>query len=765
MLGREIFPAPAEDAAAVRLVSHRFAGLAAGFAATGGRVDGLQVAAHDRWAGAAAARCDDETRRLGAETARAGDAMGDTGGVLERYATTVADVADRVRELQQRYDAMAADHEAALRRVAGLDPETTSESERARLRADLVLGFGYATRPLHVAYDEAREDLRRAAGTAATALLGVAARLGVHPLTADPSSAVRRGMRQRLPLLSAADAREAARDAVAVLRGATAYDDTLALALLGFEQWADDPAFATAFLEELGPEELLAVPYYLTLGGSSLTSPALPDQPGADDRLADYQRMVSMLGRILAAGTDPSADAHVSADWRARLLAAADGTPAGPVSGWYSLGVLLRSGDYSEEFLREVAPRMMAIDDQGDAEWRLRIDAAIGGGIGWNGDVLVPGGNDPLVGLMTAMTEHRALTQELVDGRLDRLLLQRRWGDDGDALGRALEQAATGSLDEPTSRLAATLVQVLAGAPDRMPEAMRDSVGNVLAWHIAWVDADLAHVERVTGATTAQRSHDVLDLSGTTPVFSARDLAAVLGEIFLDDDAYAAVLDAHTALAALTLAETARAEHAAGSAQLLDDVTAMAERAAFGYGALERLRADAIGDAAAAADAADARMAMLAASLAGLVPLPVAGTVEKAIGVLRIEIGKTVAALPDAAAAARQESAVADLAAVQVVHDMLVRAMVDAQLVAPGRDPASWLAQQPADIAAHPFTAADGTLLGADELLADPQALVNLQQWVRALDGGLATIGAAVGDAEGAYNDGAARAQRLADAG
>ncbi len=184
-----------------------------------------------------------------------------------------------------------------------------------------------------------------------------------------------------------------------------------------------------------------------------------------------------------------------------------------------------QDGKFDEDFLADVTSDVYEyeISKGGDPVWSPRGGWNEAGGFDGALDLTYEDGMwmhshgyDPLANLMTAMNESPGAAEQFfgeggtteyddtgaqVNERLLYLLRDRIWPtDDGDGLGQALEGATTGTRDGSTqgmedAALASQLVHLIAnetGDGDdwhddgwRIPEGMRDSVGNVVASYVS----------------------------------------------------------------------------------------------------------------------------------------------------------------------------------------------------------------------------------------------------------------------------------------
>lgn len=247
-------------------------------------------------------------------------------------------------------------------------------------------------------------------------------------------------------------------------------DDVLAELL----ELQHDPYFATAFAQELSPEELSQIVRALSYNRAQ--DPNLT-QAERDERDAWYAPMIAALSETIATATRATGSLALPDDYAAGWVAAiTEDVPTTPlyVEGdgqldqANALGLLLSQGRFGTSFLDEVATGVYdyertELESRGLVVWRSRTSP--GGGspevrvIDAEGRVV----GDPLAGIMAALGHNPEAAQHFfsggprrtvtVDGesfevseRLAYLLRDREWDDDatdGGALGSALEAATT----------------------------------------------------------------------------------------------------------------------------------------------------------------------------------------------------------------------------------------------------------------------------------------------------------------------------------
>jgi len=296
-------------------------------------------------------------------------------------------------------------------------------------------------------------------------------------------------------------------------------DDVLAELL----ELQHDPYFATAFAQELSPDELSQI--VRSLSYNRAQDPNLT-QEERDARDAWYAPTITALSETIATATRATGSLALPPGYAASWVAAiTEDVPSAPlhVEGdalpdqANALGLLLSHGRFGTSFLDEVATGVYEyeraeLEARGLVVWRGRTSP--GGAfpevrvIDTEGRVVA----DPLAGIMAALGNNPQAAQHFfagggrravtVDGetyevseRLAYLLRDRGWDDDATdagALGAALEAATTTFRDSSARGLASADVagQTVLLLGDRtgqdgrgwtMPDGMRPHVATILA--------------------------------------------------------------------------------------------------------------------------------------------------------------------------------------------------------------------------------------------------------------------------------------------
>lgn len=518
------------------------------------------------WAGAAASAANDQLTRLTSTVSGHADAMRSIATTLHAGANGLGTAQTALRTAMNSARQFGIDFGAdgSVR----IDPQVvvamiTDPAKQAAI-PQLVSQFGKAiTEALN---DATATDTRTAAALQAHARSagGVTDMAAPEPMLLPPGG----GGDTTDP---AADAK-----AAAALAEQEPYLDAQQEAQLQayLDEEAEDPTFATDFLNDLGPQGLLALTGILASKGES---------GGAEQTFAaDLQ---GQLGIALSVATDSSAQPHLDPGWISRLESFGKqkidiGLYSYQPYGYQLLGVLLHSGYYSSDFLNSVGDDMVRFEKQNPAVWAtnepegamyngFRLNLVDGQGAGW----------DPMTGLMASMSENKQAAETFFDpahsDNLDYLLGQRVWSPDvamgtiipngyqnpgTGLLGDALQNAATGGTHTPTdAHIMSETVKVLAEQRDgAIPDNMKQSIGGMVSAYIG----DVNKATAVGGDMTASGYGNWTDpaLPGATDahaVFSLQDINKVIASASTDPHAFVRMANAEKAYAGIQLQHTA----------------------------------------------------------------------------------------------------------------------------------------------------------------------------------------------------------------
>ncbi|MFJ9697030.1 hypothetical protein [Kitasatospora sp. NPDC101183] len=359
----------------------------------------------------------------------------------------------------------------------------------------------------------------------------------------------------------------------------------------------DNPAFATRFYQDLGPDGLTSSLFGMFADPKKRPGPK-------DPRWAAYNELRNELGLTLATATRQSNQPHLSDDWAAAFRA--EGTrrvspyqPPNPqLMGYQLLAPLLASGDYDPHFLLPVAEHLTQIDAGLHGQWPL-LDGEMAPGS-------IPLTDQPTTDVLTALAHSPAAANAFftdpptaynTDGtvnadpnakhkpadHLHYYAREKDWQDiatDPDnaknrgvlAFGSALE-AATGhdpqhlalpGHDRSEAELMKRVIDVFGthggdGAPDGALDDVLAKNGNLAALRpsLARMNADyIADVQRVMVADSA------LPNSGYPVAFNDSATKSLLEALGRDPDAYAVVANANQGqTAAVIRSYVAGADH------------------------------------------------------------------------------------------------------------------------------------------------------------------------------------------------------------
>ncbi|MET9422708.1 DUF6571 family protein [Streptomyces sp. NPDC006540] len=355
-----------------------------------------------------------------------------------------------------------------------------------------------------------------------------------------------------------------------------------------------DPDFSAAFYRKLGAEGTLEAYTKMSLDATSLG-------PAGLDRVNMVRNIQNDMGAMLGLATQTSTPNHLDATWTTQLLKAGRKeidvsgftAPGTKVYGYQALGALLREGTYDKDFLTAVGRDMVAMDKQNPDIWHenmplshspVSINLDGEGGKGFN----------PLTGLMEAMSKNPeastaffnepvredtdkdgivtlsdgAIKGKDAQGVVDHMLDKKPTADWYDttvggeihpgqtALGNALEAAVTGRVpgDEDaapvshTKAMSSVMEQVVAkiGAdpslvaakPGDQPgplSSLAPQFGNMAAEYMPDLQA------------TAENGADQVKYLGEPAEFRKDEMAAFLGAVGQDPQAYGAITNAQQA--------------------------------------------------------------------------------------------------------------------------------------------------------------------------------------------------------------------------
>jgi hypothetical protein len=577
---------------------------------------GIQGAWTDPAGGRAAAEVGTVAGLVHTGDAACSAASGALGAYRSALETARGDIDGLRRQAQEAVTARA----EYIRRNAGRVPP----DERPAVVHEADRQLAATESALRARYETVGEHVTRAARTAAGTISELSRAIGAPPGSGDPAAAVAATLDGVLPSVHQQAMTAKADEAAQLARKVPFLTDEEAARLAAYSRYAQDPAFATALQRDLGPDGLL----YLA---AALTKMVSDDDPPTDrDKAA--ARIQQLLASTLATATNPGNEPHLDAAWIARLKAEGRrkvdfGSFSFQPYGYQLLGVLLKHGTYSSQFLSDVGGDMLAFEHEHgkNAEVWAANQPAGAAYRGFHLD-LIDGaaGFDPMVGLMKALANNPQAAKDFfaVDpgatgSRVDYLLTDRVWMSDDptdvverhpspgtDSLGRALDLATTGRPRDATSASIMEAVVHHLGddaetrdgvveETDLAPPNARDSLGHMLSTYVGDVNAAFD--------PNLDRSGDWDDpaLPGREAAHARFDrfqLMRVLADTGKDPGAYAQLSDTQRVYTALALDAAATDGNpldpgTIGRDALVEDrreaVGATAHRSAAVFGALD----------------------------------------------------------------------------------------------------------------------------------------------------------------------------------
>lgn len=449
-----------------------------------------------------------------------------------------------------------------------------------------ISGTGAVTVPAEVAQlarDNGKPDPQRAVADDIAAVLKAAGTLEAHTaralkeaLRADSLDAHKVGAEYRDAIKDAKRAAELLRD----LRDPENRKELIRL--LGENKGNSE--FAATLLKTLGGNGTMrALAEIVASGNPLLTDVTTPgrDPLATKDELRALQKG---LGDVIGLGTDPDSAFHTGAEWMRDFREAGKSKfdvglfeHARPY-GYQLLGSVLRSGDYSTEFLNAVGADMVEMDSQGKFEGNRpnttanlsagELNHVDDGGAGW----------DPIDGLMKAMDRNPEAATEFFDpaggglssgeSRIEYLLDRNEWNDSSgdyrrdpndpsqalvlDALAAASDGSEYGDLGRHIAKEAINHVgNSEAGAVGLRNDLARESMGRLLQGQLENVEnalsgtgrggfaegavsrvlADVAHSpEAYARLANAERAHTALEMATIVNEHDGVDARNRLGE-------------------------------------------------------------------------------------------------------------------------------------------------------------------------------------------------------------------------------------------
>ncbi|MET9838805.1 hypothetical protein ABZZ01_13555 [Streptomyces virginiae] len=354
----------------------------------------------------------------------------------------------------------------------------------------------------------------------------------------------------------------------------------------------EDPEFSTGLFRTIGADGTLQLYSAMSLDATSLGA-------AGKDRALMVANIQSDMGAMLGLATHKDVPGHLDAAWTAQLMKAGHKEMAvfggvRQIYGYQALGALLREGKYDTEFLTSVGRDMIAMDRKDPGAWEFHTPIGLE-------TVLNQGpeggrGFYPLTGLMEALgnnpdaataffnepvredsNEDGIVTKDdkPVGGRhgndrgmVDYMLDKKPYMDGfditptgdlrpaqqalGDALVAAVSHRSPGDEDAPpvahTREMAAVMERIVEKIGDK-PELVDAKPGdpegplNGLSGHFGQMAAE--YMPDIQAA--ADNTGRMIKANGVMAEFNKADMAAFIGAVGQDPDAYGAVTNAQRA--------------------------------------------------------------------------------------------------------------------------------------------------------------------------------------------------------------------------
>ncbi|MFD6889862.1 hypothetical protein [Streptomyces sp. NPDC059957] len=354
----------------------------------------------------------------------------------------------------------------------------------------------------------------------------------------------------------------------------------------------EDPEFATGFYRTVGAEGTLEMYATMSLDATSLGA-------AGKDRALMVANIQSDMGAMLGLATHKDVPNHLDAAWTTQLMKAGrkEMQVTGGVTtiyGYQALGALIREGTYDKEFLTSVGRDMVAMDRKDPKAWEYHapygLDSVLnqgeGGGRGFypltglmealgnNPDAATAFFNEPVRedsngdGIVTKDDKPVGGQHGKDQGMVDYMLDKKPYADGFDmakagdphaaqeALGGALEAAVSGRAagDEDakpvphTKEMASVMERVVEKVGDK-PELIAAAAGEGegplkgLSGHFGQMAAEYMPDLQVS----AENGSRTIKTNGETAEFHKADMAAFIGAVGQDPDAYGAITNSQRA--------------------------------------------------------------------------------------------------------------------------------------------------------------------------------------------------------------------------
>ncbi|GGQ14552.1 hypothetical protein GCM10010215_44280 [Streptomyces virginiae] len=354
----------------------------------------------------------------------------------------------------------------------------------------------------------------------------------------------------------------------------------------------EDPEFSTGLFRTIGAEGTLQMYSAMSLDATSLGA-------AGKDRALMVANIQSDLGAMLGLATHKDVPGHLDAAWTAQLMKAGHKEMAvfggvRQIYGYQALGALLREGKYDTEFLTSVGRDMIAMDRKDPGAWEFHTPIGLetvlnqgpeGGrgfypltglmeALGNNPDAATAFFNEPVRedsnkdGIVTKDDKPVGGQHGKDRGMVDYMLDKKPYMDGfditptgdlrpaqqalGDALVAAVSHRGPGDEDAPpvahTREMAAVMeriVEKIGDKPELVDAAPGDPEGplNGLSGHFGQMAAE--YMPDIQAA--ADNTGRMIKANGVMAEFNKADMAAFVGAVGQDPDAYGAITNAQRA--------------------------------------------------------------------------------------------------------------------------------------------------------------------------------------------------------------------------
>jgi hypothetical protein len=582
---------PKDDPSTVGTMITSLGGVASDLDGAQQRLLGHSQGLRGVWKDAAGGKAVAELDKLGTWVHKGSEAMQQATAALGPYKAKLVDARERIDKLRTRQSNALAERNSSVRstQYGGMPSDVQSQ-----VTSNANTTYTGAMNQINTEYEAIMTEVRTAAGTAAAAVGHLTSPFGTFA-AGHEGDAVNNMLDSDLTSLHQQHMREDADKAAALAQKAPVMTDEELAQLAKYQSEMSDPAFATEFMNKVGPDGLL----YL---GAALTKmkPYEPMDDKAKARLASLKTIQQMLGTGLAAATDKSNDSHVDDAWINKLKDEGKkkidfGSYSFQPYGYQVLGNMLKDGNYSKDFLTNIGGDMYSFEKAHPGVWQEnRPQGAMYNGYSLDLD---GGGFDPATGLMTALGKNADASKAFFsaddpsspDGRLNYYLTKRVWDADDlpsgtvipkdhqspglDQLGNALDSATTINRDGTSARIMEGVVHDLGNAPhvhdkkfgeyDAVPPAIRDSMAHMIKTYIG----DAHNAEGGSGAARPGVWNDPAlpnDDPNAHAFFNRDELNRIVADTGKDPDSYKTIYDAEKVYTALAMDAHAKGVDANG---------------------------------------------------------------------------------------------------------------------------------------------------------------------------------------------------------